>query len=168
MTTRAPQDAAGHTGVMPTRRVDRLVAEPVGQTMTIGELSRQTGVPVKQLRRYEELGFIYTVGRTTGNYRLFDETALWCVRAVTMWRSLGLTLAEIDELTELYLDRSEENIGPLLAERLHAVRDRTRARIDELRELLRRLDAFEATYRDELAGTKDFRATDPRFGGHRA
>ena len=46
--------------------------------MTIGRLSQRTGVPVKVLREYEDMGLIYTVGRSAGNYRLFDEDAL-CV-----------------------------------------------------------------------------------------
>jgi hypothetical protein len=33
--------------------------------MTIGQLSRRTGVPIKVLRHYEDLGFLYTLGRTT-------------------------------------------------------------------------------------------------------
>ncbi|MPZ61381.1 MAG: MerR family DNA-binding transcriptional regulator [Propionibacteriales bacterium] len=136
--------------------------------MTIGELSRRTGVPVKQLRRYEDLGFIYTVGRTPGNYRLFDESALWCVGVVTGWRSLGLTLDEIGELIDVYLTRPEKNIGPLLAERLEGVRERTGVRLTELQRLLERLDAFEAEYRAELDGDADIRRTDPRFGGNSA
>ncbi len=31
--------------------------------MTIGQLSRRTGVPIKVLRDYEDLGFLYTLGR---------------------------------------------------------------------------------------------------------
>jgi MerR family copper efflux transcriptional regulator len=150
---------------MPKESEARLVAEPVGQTMTIGELSRRTAVPVKQLRHYEDLGFIYTVGRSAGNYRLFDESAEWCVRIVTMWRALGLTLAEIGELTEHYFSRPDENIGPRVAGYLQAVRDRTHTRIHELRELLERLDTFESEYRAQLSGQADFRSTDPRFGG---
>lgn len=131
--------------------------------MTIGALSRRTGVPVKQLRRYEDLGFIYTVGRSGGNYRLFDESALWCVEVVETWRSLGLTLTEISDLVGVYLASPEENIGPRLADRLQAVRERTTARIDELRRLLRRIDAYEAEYRSALDGETDLRCTDPRF-----
>ena len=40
--------------------------------MTIGGLARRTGVPVKTLREYEDLGLIYTVGRS-----LVVEYA-WC------------------------------------------------------------------------------------------
>jgi MerR family transcriptional regulator, copper efflux regulator len=154
-----------HTEHMPKESEDQLVAQPVGQTMTIGDLSKRTGVPVKQLRHYEDLGFIYTVGRSAGNYRLFDESAEWCVRIVTMWRALGLTLAEIGELTEQYLSRPEENIGPRVAGYLQAVRDRTHTRIHELQDLLERLDTFESEYRAQLSGQADFRSTDPRFGG---
>jgi hypothetical protein len=60
--------------------------------MTIGTLARRTGVPVKTLREYEDLGFIYTVGRRAGNYRLFGDEALWCVGVVGTLRGLGLTL----------------------------------------------------------------------------
>ena len=66
--------------------------------MTIGTLARRTGVPVKTLREYEDLGLIYTVGRSPGNYRLFGEEALWCVGIVGTLRGLGLTLSEIQEL----------------------------------------------------------------------
>ena len=55
---------------------------PAGPVMTIGTLARRTGVPVKTLREYEDLGLIYTVGRSAGNYRLFGEEALWCVGVV--------------------------------------------------------------------------------------
>jgi MerR family copper efflux transcriptional regulator len=140
-----------------------LVAPPAGKTMTIGTLSKRVGVPVKQLRRYEDLGFIYTVGRSGGNYRLFDESALWCVAVIETWRSLGLTLTEISDLVGVYLASPDDNIGPRLAERLQAVRDRTGARIDELRQLLRRIDTYEAEYRDALEGDADFRRSDPRF-----
>src|SRR5262249_35661047 len=46
--------------------------------ITIGALSRRTGGPVKALREDEDLGLIYTVGRSAGDYRLFAGGALWC------------------------------------------------------------------------------------------
>ncbi len=106
--------------------------------MTIGVLSRRTGVPVKALREYEDLGLIYTVGRSAGNYRLFDDEALWCVAVIGILRGLGLTLAEIGDLTASYLQRPAEPVGPRLAEVLGAVRARTEDKIAELGELLTR------------------------------
>lgn len=136
--------------------------------MTIGMLARRTGVPVKTLREYEDLGFIYTVGRSAGNYRLFGEEALWCVAVVSSLRELGLTLAEIRALTSIYLGQTEEPIGPRLAQTLQAVRARTEGRIAELQALLSRIAEYEAAHADELSGQTDFRAHDPRFAGRRA
>ena len=99
--------------------------------MTIGALSRRTGVTVKTLREYEDMGLIYTAGRSPGNYRLFDEEALPCVRMITTLRGLGLTLAEIEELAGTYLQRTDEPIGPRLAGALCAVRGRTEQRIGQ-------------------------------------
>ena len=63
--------------------------------MTVGQLARRTGVSIKVLRKYERRGFIFTLGRSEGNYRLFGDEALWCVHVIQRLRSLGLTLKEI-------------------------------------------------------------------------
>src|SRR5439155_25049078 len=97
-------------------------------SMTIGYLTRHTEMPVKALRRYEDLGLIYNVGRSPGNYRLFDESALWCVEVIRNLRYLGLTEAEISKLVRIYLERPQEPIGPVLAEQLRAVRARVESR----------------------------------------
>jgi DNA-binding transcriptional MerR regulator len=131
--------------------------------MTIGTLARRTGVPVKTLREYEGLGLIYTIGRSAGNYRLFGEEALWCVGVVGALRELGLTLAEIQALTSIYLELTDEPIGPRLAQTLRTVRARTEGRIAELRTLLGRIDEYEAAHADELSGRADIRVHDPRF-----
>jgi len=55
--------------------------------MTIGTLSRRTGVPVKTLREYEDLGLIYTVGRSNGNYRLFSGGLPWLASPSSRQRS---------------------------------------------------------------------------------
>ena len=139
-------------------------ADGHGRPMTIGELSRRTGVAVKALRQYEDLRLIYTVGRSQGNYRLFDDEALWCVRVISTLRDLGLTVAEICDLGASYQATSSASIGPALATALAAVRARTEARIDELQARLERITEYEATYAAELSGESDFRATDPHFG----
>ena len=50
--------------------------------MTIGDLSARTGVPVKALREYTDLGLIYTLGRSPAGYRLYTDDAEWCVRFI--------------------------------------------------------------------------------------
>jgi len=131
--------------------------------MTIGELSRRTGASVKVLRRYDGLGLLYSAGRSQANYRLFDETALWCVAVITGLRNLGLTVSEIHELADVYLGTPDEPIGRHITERLQAVQDRLDLRIAELAELRRLLGDFQVANRGALAGRgADFREEDPR------
>ncbi|WP_454852396.1 MerR family transcriptional regulator [Promicromonospora soli] len=72
--------------------------------MIVGELSRRTGVPVKNLRRYTGWGLIYSAGRSTTGYRLFDDEAFWCVGLIGELRGLGLTVAEIRDLTHTWYE----------------------------------------------------------------
>lgn len=133
--------------------------------MTVGELARRTGTTVKALREYEAMGLVYSAGRSGGNYRLFDDSALWCVRVIHTLRGLGLTLAEIAALADVYLGRPDEPIGPHLAERLRAVRGRIDAQIAQLQQVRQRIDEFETAHPDELRGRSgaDFRDNDPTF-----
>src|SRR5258708_33660002 len=96
--------------------------------MTVGGLSRRTGVAVKTLREYEDMGLIYTVGRSAGNYRLFDGEALWCVGLIGTLRGLGLALAEVRGVAEAYLRRGGDAIGPRVGGVLEGVRARVRGR----------------------------------------
>lgn len=133
-------------------------------TMTVGALSRRTGVPVKTLRTYEDMGLIYTVGRSPGNYRLFGPEALWCVGVVKGLRQVGLTLAEISDLAASYLGNTGEPLGPRLAGLLQCARARTEEQIAELKGRLDRIAEFEAAWAAELAGQADFRVHDPTSG----
>lgn len=100
--------------------------------MRIGELSRRSGMSIRLLRHYEEMGLIYSAGRSEGNYRLFDEEALWCVGVIRGLRNLGLSEAEISDLAQAYLLQPERPVGPLLAERLRQAWGRIDRRLAEL------------------------------------
>ncbi|HLZ20637.1 MAG TPA: MerR family transcriptional regulator [Ktedonobacterales bacterium] len=113
--------------------------------MTVGQLSRRTGVPIKTLREYEHLGFLYTLGRSESNYRLFGDEALWCVQVIQGFRSLGLTLKEIQDLVTQYLARLDEPYDTLLNEYLARALDRVEDRIASLQSLRRRILDFQAT-----------------------
>ena len=119
--------------------------------MTVGQLSRRSGVSVKALRDYTDWGLIYSLGRSAANYRLYTQDALWCLAAITELRGLGLTLAEIRGASAVAaLDG--DAVGPWLAERLRTTRARLEGQIAALERTRGRLDAFEAAHRGELAG----------------
>lgn len=133
------------------------------KVMTIGELSRRTGVPIKALRDYTDWGLIYAIERSPGNYRQYDAEALWCVNMVRSMPGLGLTLAEIRELSALYSRRAGNPMGPHLARFLRQARARVDGRIIELEQTRQRIDDFESEHQDELTGRgPDLWIDDPR------
>jgi MerR family copper efflux transcriptional regulator len=139
------------------------------ELMTIGELSRRTGLSIKAIREYEALGLIFSAGRSEGNYRLFDETALWCARVIIEMRSVGLTIKEIKRLGEAYLADPDEPIGPRIAAALDRAEQRVDTQIRELEALRRRMADYRERNAAALAGgaNSDFAPSDPR-GSQRA
>ncbi|MVU81355.1 MerR family transcriptional regulator [Nocardia sp. ET3-3] len=114
------------------------------ERMTIGELSRRTGVTVKALREYTDLGLIYSLGRSPGGYRLYDTGALLCVRFISEMRAMGLTIAEIHELAATFDEPGTDTAVESHLERLLVrSRARLRARIAAARQILDRIDDFE-------------------------
>jgi MerR family transcriptional regulator, copper efflux regulator len=133
-----------------------------GELMTVGELAARTGMSPKAIREFEGMGLIYSAGRSEANYRLFDESALWCVQVVGTLRSLGLTIKEIRQLAALYLDRPGEPIGPRLAELLDRAEQRIEQRRHELDVIQERIRDFRAANRAALAGGAALTGGDPR------
>lgn len=129
--------------------------------MTIGQLATRTGVSIRALRRYTDLGLVYTMGRSPGNYRLYDESAVWCVQVIGNLRRLGLTISEIRGLAADYLERPEEPVGPHLDVLLGDVERRLDERIGELDAIRGRLHEFRRGHADELAGHRDLAESDP-------
>lgn len=129
--------------------------------MTVGELARRTGMSAKAIRQFEGLGLIYSAGRSEANYRLFDESAIWCVQVIGNMRSLGLTIKEIQQLAAVYLDRPGEPIGPRLAALLDCAERRIERRREELDLIKRRIRDFRAANSAALAGRSEL-MSDPR------
>ena len=123
--------------------------------MTVGELSERTGVSRKSIRDLEQRGLIYSAGRSESNYRLYDEEALWCVQMISGLRSLGLTLAEIEQFGADYQARPGEHAGPRLAALLERVQQRVTAQLAELEQILQRIEAFREANAAALAGEPD-------------
>lgn len=70
--------------------------------LKIGELSTQSGVSIKTIRYYEELGLVKSCGRTEGHFRLFHPDTVTRLSFVKRLQSLGLSLQEIGECLAVY------------------------------------------------------------------
>lgn len=121
------------------------------ELMTVGELSRRTGLSIKAIRDYEALGLIYSAGRSDSNYRLFDDTALWCAKVIERLRALGLTVKEIQQLADVYAqapDQVESELDRLLARAERRVNEQ----IGQLKALRRRIRAHRRENVSPLTG----------------
>jgi DNA-binding transcriptional MerR regulator len=68
----------------------------------IGLIAKESGVPIKTIRYYEELGLLQAVDRTEGGYRLFDASVFDRLSFIKRAQSLGLSLAEIKEFLDVH------------------------------------------------------------------
>lgn len=65
----------------------------------IGRVAAESGLPVKTIRYYEELGLLVpSVKRSRSGYRLFDESVFNRLAFIKRAQSLGLSLQEIQEI----------------------------------------------------------------------
>lgn len=77
-----------------------------GELLSIGEMTRRTGVAASALRFYEELGLIAAV-RTGGNQRRYPRHMLRRVSLITVAKRLGIPLGDLQEaFAHVPLDRT--------------------------------------------------------------
>jgi len=72
------------------------------QTKLIGWVAKESGVPIKTIRYYEELGLLKTSGRTEGGFRIFSSDVLARLNFIKRAQRLGLSLAEIKDFLEIH------------------------------------------------------------------
>ncbi len=68
----------------------------------IGAVARASGLPIKTIRYYDELGLLRTFGRTEGGYRLFTSAVFSRLKFIKRAQSLGLSLLEIKEFLAVH------------------------------------------------------------------
>jgi MerR family mercuric resistance operon transcriptional regulator len=69
--------------------------------LSIGELSKQSGVNIETIRYYEKIGVMPAPGRSTSGYRVYDADHLKRLSFVRRSRQLGFSLDEIRGLLRL-------------------------------------------------------------------
>jgi DNA-binding transcriptional MerR regulator len=101
-----------------------------GNQLSIGELSRASGVKVVTIRYYEQIKLMPTPPRTEGNYRAYKREHLVRLQFIRRCRDLGFTLTQlrdllhlstqsrrecsgVDRITEIHLRETERKIADL-------------------------------------------------------
>lgn len=71
-----------------------------GELFTIGRLSRRTGLAVRTIRYWSDIGAVPPAGRSGSGHRLYDATCLARLELVATLRELGVGLADVRRVLE--------------------------------------------------------------------
>ena len=90
---------------------------------TVNQVSKLTGVSIRTLHYYDEIGLLHPSAVTEAGYRLYDDTALERLQHIMLFRELEFPLKDIkDILNSSHFDRNkalEQQIELLTLKREH-------------------------------------------------
>jgi len=89
---------------------------------TVGELSRLTGVTVRALHHYDEIGLVRPSQRSAAGYRIYNDGDVLRLQQVLVFRELGVPLDEIGTA----IDRASDRAALLRKHRRELADKRTR------------------------------------------
>ncbi len=110
--------------------------------LTIGDLSKKTGVKVPTIRYYEQAGLLSHSERSEGNQRRYSRSERERLSFIKHARELGLTIDAIRELIDLstHPEKPCAQADRIAAEQLAAVREKI-ARLKKLEAELERISS---------------------------
>jgi DNA-binding transcriptional MerR regulator len=117
----------------------------------IGEVAAQTGLSIRALHHYDQIGLLVPSQSTASGHRLYDRPDIARLQQIQSLRLMGLSL---DEVRRLLDDEamSPRHLIDLHLARLHEVIALERRLVRHLRALAARIDANEVTSVEDLCG----------------
>jgi DNA-binding transcriptional MerR regulator len=106
----------------------------------IGELARRTGLTVRTLHHYDEIGLLSPAERSDGGHRVYDEADVQRLYRIVSLRSLGFPLDAIAQALDSQAFDPRAAVDDHLR-RLEAQIAQEQQLLDKLRMLRQRLDA---------------------------
>lgn len=70
-------------------------------TMHIGELAERTGLSLRTIRHYDDVGLLPATARTDGGFRVFSEDDFERLMVIKQMKPLGFSLEEMAEILAL-------------------------------------------------------------------
>lgn len=71
------------------------------KTMHIGELAERTGLSLRTIRHYDDVGLLPATARTDGGFRVFSEDDFERLMVIKQMKPLGFSLEEMAEILAL-------------------------------------------------------------------
>lgn len=72
----------------------------MNELLSIGAVSKKLGITIRAIRYYEEIGFLNPFKSETG-YRYFNDSEIFKLQKILLFKSLGLSLSEIKNIVDL-------------------------------------------------------------------
>jgi DNA-binding transcriptional MerR regulator len=124
-----------------------------GRSYQIGELAKLVGLTTRTIRYYEEIGLLNSVRRVEGGKRTYTDKDCQRLKFIKRLKYLGLTLAEMQELEDIYqIHRTNRQVLPRLLELLEHHADRIDERIQNLGKLKNEIITYQERIREKLNG----------------
>ena len=114
-------------------------------TMHIGELAEKTGLSLRTLRHYDEVGLVSASGRTEGGFRLYTQRDYDRLILIRRMKPLGFSLEEMADLLRIIDTLAESGSGvaaAVLRAELDAFITDAGKRREKLRSQLEMADEF--------------------------
>ncbi|GAA5101714.1 MerR family transcriptional regulator [Haloechinothrix salitolerans] len=124
----------------------------MAERMQIGEVAERTGLSLRTIRYYEEVGLVTPSARSQGGFRLYDESDVARLTLVKQMKPLGFHLEEMRELLAA-INPGSESSHASEAERLARLREfaaTAEQRCAELRARLSAAEGFAAMLRMQI------------------
>jgi DNA-binding transcriptional MerR regulator len=117
--------------------------------MHIGELAERTGLSLRTIRHYDDVGLLPATARTDGGFRVYSEDDFERLMVIKQMKPLGFSLEEMAEILAMLASLAEAapaeggpaRVGEFLEKAVHerAKMARNLAQADEFIERLTRL-----------------------------
>ncbi|TPG16820.1 MerR family transcriptional regulator [Pedococcus bigeumensis] len=123
--------------------------------MQIGDVAERTGLSLRTIRHYEEVGLLPEAQRSAGGFRLYGEDAVARLLLIKRMKPLDFTLEEMRDLIEardrLTNPRLSAKTRASLSERMATYQALVEHKLTVLREQTDSAQAFVDQLRDELS-----------------
>lgn len=119
------------------------------KSMQVGQLARHSGLTVRTLHHYDEIGLLSPSQRSDAGYRLYAPEDVARLTQILLLRRLNLSLAEIREVLAGPESSLQETIGQQISHLKERIEFQTQL-VDRLETIHKRLEQTERVSVDQL------------------
>lgn len=122
--------------------------------LQIGDVADRTGLSLRTIRHYEEVGLLPEPQRSPGGFRLYSEQAVERLLLIKRMKPLDFTLEQMRDLIDIRDELARPRVAKArraeLTERLRTYRALVEHQLERLRERVDSAEAFARQLGDEL------------------